>query len=276
LCPEGDQEWEYCGERLEEDVAKEFATLSRGIRMLPHQAVQDAQTFIAMSAHVRGDSQLELPAEMYFRSDPVEQLKKITQQRVFMSVHGLPPMLLDFNNQTRLEMYRKSEELRLRNVARGRTYDEQFALEQRALIDSMADFARSFKSKLIAGRVEFWEYFAAAGYKSYFQEWHRLTGRSSDWEGLGKFFTSDYFYRLPAVKISSQLHARLVTDKRPIEPGDSMDVKHLSLAIPLAHFVLTDRKMANRIVELGVEKEWNTKVFSESTIESLFSELEKI
>lgn len=67
-----------------------------------------------------------------------------------------------------------------------------------------------------------------------------------------------------------------MTDDRPIEPGDSMDVKHLSMAIPLAHFVLTDRKMANRITGLGVDKEWNAKVFSESTIDSLFSELEKM
>jgi hypothetical protein len=55
-----------------------------------------------------------------------------------------------------------------------------------------------------------------------------------------------------------------------------MDVKHLSLAIPLAHFVLTDRKMANRITELGIDKEWNATVFSESTIDNLFVELEKI
>jgi hypothetical protein len=52
-----------------------------------------------------------------------------------------------------------------------------------------------------------------------------------------------------------------------------MDVKHLSLAIPMAHFVLTDRKMANRIAELGIDKEWNAAVFSESTIDGLFAEL---
>lgn len=78
------------------------------------------------------------------------------------------------------------------------------------------------------------------------------------------------------MKISSQLHAKLVTDNRPIDDGDSIDVAHLSLAIPAAHFVLTDRRMANRITELGIDTEWNATVFSESTIESLFAELERL
>ena len=241
LCPEGEQDWEYPpGERLDEGVSGEFATLSRGIRMLSHQAVHDARTFTAMKAHVNGDLQFELPAKIYFGCDPVEDLKNITRQNVFISVHGLPPMLLQMNNDTRQGMYTHSERLRRDNLAKRRTYDEQFALEQRSFIDSMADFARSFKSKRVAGKVEFWEYFACVGYERYFQEWHRLTGRFADWEGLGNFFTSEYFYQLPIVRISSQLHAKLVTDNRPMEPGDSMDVKHLSMAIPLAHFVLTE------------------------------------
>jgi len=276
LCPEGDQEFEYSGERLDEGISGEFAKLSRGIRMLPHQGVHDAQTFRAMRAHVRRDAQLELPAEIYFSSNPVLELKRITSQSVFVSVHGLPPMLLGMNNETRRGMLTHCEDLRQKNVAKGRSYDEQFALEKRAFIDSMADFARSFAEKLVSGKIKFWEYFAFDGYERYFREWHRLTGKLSDWEGLGGFFTSDYFYQLPIVRISSQLYAKLVTDNRPIEPGDSMDVKHLSMAIPMAHFVLTDRKMANRITGLGIDREWNSRVFSESTIDDLFAELAKI
>ena len=276
LCPEGDQEWEYSGERLDEEICSEFAKLSRGIRMLPHQGVHDAQTFRAMRAYVGRDAQLELPAAIYFSSNPVQELRRITSQSVFVSVHGLPPMLLGMNNETRRGMHAHCEDLRRKNVAKGRSYDEQFALEQRAFIDSMADFARSFKTKLISGKIEAWEYFAFDGYECYFREWHRLTGKLSDWEGLGGFFTSDDFYQLPIVRISSQLYAKLVTDNRPIEPGDSMDVKHLSMAIPMAHFVLTDRKMANRIISLGLDREWNTRVFSESTIDDLFAELGRI
>lgn len=276
LCPEGDQEWEYWGERLDEKISKEFSALSRGIRMLPHQAIHDSQVFIAMRSHVRGDGEFRLPSEIYFRDDPIRELQRISQQSVFVSVHGLPSMLLEMSDDSRKGMYKHLEELRCKNLARGRPYSEQFALEQRAFVNSMAEFAKSFRGRLPTGDVQPWEYFAAMGYERYFSEWYRLTKKLADWEGLGNFFVSDYFYGLPAVKISSQLYAKLITDNRRIESGDSMDVKHLSSAIPMAHFVLTDRKMANRITELGIDKEWNAAVFSESTIDDLFAELERL
>jgi hypothetical protein len=276
LCPEGDQELEYWDTRLDEGISKEFAALSRGIRLLPHQAVHNSQIFIAMAAHVRGDREFRLPSEIYFRCDPVSELRKISQQSIFVSVHGLPKIMLDMNNENRKGMYSHLETLRLENNTKRRTYAEQFALEQRAFVNSMADFSRSFRTRLLTGDAQPWEHLAAMGYEAYFSEWCRLTRRFADWEGLCNFFVSDCFYDLPATKISSQLYAKLVTDNRPIEHGDSMDVKHLSLAIPMAHFVLTDRKMANRIADLGIDKEWDALVFSESSIEALFAQLEEI
>ena len=276
LCPEGEQEWEYWGERLDDEVSRQFAALSRGIRMLPHQAVHDSQAFIAMGACVSGDVEFRLPSGIYFHTDPIQELRKISQQSFLVSGYGLPPMLLEMGNEERKGMYKHSEELRCENIARHRTYIEQVALEQRAFVNAMVDFARSFRNRLPTGDVKPWEFLAAQGYEAYLRQWHRLTNKRADWDGLCKFLVSGYFFGLPVVKISSQLYARLVTDNRPIESGDSMDVKHLSLAIPVAHFVLTDRKMANRITELGIDREWNAAVFSESTIDDLFAELEKI
>jgi hypothetical protein len=140
----------------------------------------------------------------------------------------------------------------------------------------MVDFARSFRSRFPAGDIKPWELLAVNGYEAYFRQWYRLTNKLADWDDLCAFLTSGCFCELPAVTISSQLHAKLVTDDRPLESGDSIDVNHLSLAIPMAHFVLADRKMANRIADLGIDRQWSAKVFSESTIESLFAELESI
>lgn len=276
LCPEGEQEFEYWGRRLDDGIAEQFAELSRGIRILPHQAVHDSQAFIAMGPYLNGDPEFRLPCGIYFHADPVQELHKITKQRVFVSAHGLPSMLLELADDSKAGICKHSEELRRENVASHRTYAEQFALERRSFVNAMVAFAKSFRSRFPAGDIKPWELLAVNGYQAYFRQWHRLTNKSADWDGLCAFLVSDYFCELPAVKISSQLHAKLVTDDRPIEPGDSMDVEHLSLAIPLAHFVLADRKMVKRIEELGIDKEWNAKVFSESTIESLFAELERI
>ena len=55
-----------------------------------------------------------------------------------------------------------------------------------------------------------------------------------------------------------------------------MDVELLSVAIPVSHYVLTDRRMEQRIKRLGLDATWGTKVYSMSSIEDLFSELEKL
>jgi hypothetical protein len=270
LCPKGEQEFEYWGERLDDDISREFAQLSRGIQLLPRQSVQDSQMFIAMEAYVRRDSEVHLPSSIYFHRDPIMQLRKIAGQSAFASVHGLPPTLLEMGKDARKEAYARSEELRCSNVAKGRTYAEQLLLEQRSFVVAIIHFAKSFRSRFVKGDFEPWELLTFYGYERYFSKWYSLTNKWADWEGLCAFLESGYFFDLPIVRIRCQLHAKLVTDKRPIEFGDSMDVNHLSVAIPMAHFVLTDRKMANRIISLGIDKDWNTAVYSEATIDKLF------
>jgi hypothetical protein len=55
-----------------------------------------------------------------------------------------------------------------------------------------------------------------------------------------------------------------------------MDVELLSVAIPASHFVLTDKRAADRIKRRGIDAEWNTKVYSLSEISKLFEELEAV
>jgi hypothetical protein len=276
LCPESDQEIEFWGKHLDQPIAREFAHLSRGIRMMPHQAICDAQAFRAMEPYLKGDQEFSIPYRIYFHDDPIQELRTISQQSVFTSVYGLPSLLQELAADLKGGMLQHCEDLRRDNIARHMTYEGQFALEQRSFVNSMVEFARSFRSRLVGGDIKPWEFLAVNGYETYFRRWYRLTNKAADWNGLCTFLVSRYFCELPAIKIAAQLHAKLVTGDRPIESGDSMDVQHLSLAIPVAHFVLTDRKMANRVMELGIDTEWNTKVFSESTIDCLFAELERL
>jgi hypothetical protein len=153
-CPEGEQEWEYWGERLDENISQEFAALSRGIRMLPHQAIQNSQIFTAMRAHVDAASEFHLPSAIYFRRDPIQELYKISQQKIFVTAHGLPPTLLEMGSDSKKETYKHSDQLRRKNIASNRTYAEQFLLEQRAFVNAFVDFARSFRSRLPSGNIE--------------------------------------------------------------------------------------------------------------------------
>jgi hypothetical protein len=50
----------------------------------------------------------------------------------------------------------------------------------------------------------------------------------------------------------------------------------LSVAIPASHFVLTDKRMADRIKRRGIDVEWGAKVYSLSDSDALFKELEAL
>lgn len=276
LCPEADQDEEYEAERLEEAVAREFANLSLGIKMQHREGILDSQILLAMEAYVNKAAEFRIPAALYFRRDPIQRMKEVIDGRIIVSVHGAPPQLVEMRRKNKCETITKWEELRRENVAKRQSYEQQFALEQRAYVDTMADMVRAFQEKVKQGTATFMDFMGVWGYNLYIKKWYGLTQRWADWEGICNFFISDYFYELPIMKIRSQLYADLMTREQPIESGDSMDVQHLSIAIPGCHYVLTDRKMANRVARLGIAEPWDTRVFSMANCEELFVELEKL
>jgi len=51
---------------------------------------------------------------------------------------------------------------------------------------------------------------------------------------------------------SGSVGADLLRGNQIILPGDMMDVELLSVAVPVSHYVLTDRRMAERMKRLGI------------------------
>jgi hypothetical protein len=110
---------------------------------------------------------------------------------------------------------------------------------------------------------------------TYLNVWN-YSGGQNDWEGLREFFFSEVFAELPLPYISSRLNADLLTGQEKIRPGDPMDVEMLSVALPVSHYVLADKRMAHRIKQRGLDKRYDVKVFSMSTIGELFEILESL
>lgn len=108
-------------------------------------------------------------------------------------------------------------------------------------------------------------------FRSFAERHGKLGGRPPDWEGVNKFFCSAHFSELPLPFISCRLNANLLTGNGPIAPGDPMDVELLSVALPVAHFVLADKRMELRIKQLGLDRKCRTAVYSMSTIDALRS-----
>jgi hypothetical protein len=63
-----------------------------------------------------------------------------------------------------------------------------------------------------------------------------------------------------------------VKDSR-IKSGDGQDIQHLATAIPVAHFVVADKAMVDRCERLRIGKKWNTKLFSNRTLDDLSEEV---
>jgi hypothetical protein len=245
--------------------------------MSHRQGIHDSHVFHGMKAYAKGTATIDLPSSAYFHGDPVRKLEQVRHQRFFVTL-GLNKgsEMLQRRAHAKAEIGRKWEQLRLELVAKGQTYEKQLELELRGYWDGMVEIVRKFESNIAAGRYDFWGYMAATGAYLYRTYWHDLDGQPPGWEGVNKFFYSTHFSELPLPFISCRLNANLLTGNESIAPGDPMDVELLSVALPVAHFVLADRRMELRIKQLGLDRKCSTAVYSMSTIEGLFSELEKL
>ena len=266
-----DQEEEYEAQRLDSEVFAEFSRLSRGARMNHRLQIQDAQIFRAMDAFFKGCEEVVLPWRIYFHEDPVRAIDREKGRRVIVSV-TMPPgsTFVQCRKVAKDDINHLAEQLRLELTSKEQTYEDQLKREYRALGDTVVRMLGDFYASSSVGRIDFWNYIGVSGFLQYVEHWKNLGGNP---KGLHSFLVSDYTTSLPIVQISAQLFADLVTGNQPILSGDSTDVYQLSAAIPPAQFVLTDRKMENRVKRLQIDKKWGTRVFSMSTVDGLFAEL---
>ena len=275
LFPESDQEEEYVAQRLDDDVDRMFASLSLGISMTHRQGIQDSHIFHGMKAYAKSSAIIELPYSTYFHEDPVHRLEEVRHQRFFVTL-GLSKgsEMLRRRAVAKAEVGRKWEDLRQKLVANGQTYEKQLELELRGYWDGIVELVKKFKSTMAAGRHDFWDFMGAQGAFLYRTYWRELVGHPPDLEGVNKFLCSTHFSELPLPYVSCRLNANLLTGNEAIAPGDPMDVELLSVALPVAHFVLADHRMELRIKQLGLDQKCNAEVYSMSTIDGLFARLE--
>ncbi len=277
LCPESDQEEEYAAERLDDQVNGMFARLSQGISLNHRQGIYDEQVSRGMQAFAKKAESIDLPASSYFHGDPVRRLEEVRHDRFVVSVGPLKsPDLLRRRAQSKANIGRQWEQLRQELRSKGQTYERQLAVEQRGDAIAIVETLKKFEADITSGRHDFWNFMAATGPLMYRYFWRELRGQPPKWEGILQFFASPYFSELPQPYVASRMVAELLTGNEPIAPSDPMDVDLLSVALPISHFVLTDRRMELRVKKLGLDKRCSTEVYSMSSIDGLFAALEKL
>jgi hypothetical protein len=278
LCPQADQEEEYAGERLDHEVHGDFLALSLGISYRHRQGIFDYQAQIGMKAYVQKSAAINIPLDAYFHSDPVEELESARQRSIVIGTHPIrDPEILARRESGKSEVRRVWEALRQEFVGEKRTYDQQLAEEQRGYADAVAQRVEEFDQKIRDGIAPgFWGFMGAEGFLMFRAYWGQLNGQPPGMRGVRDYFCSPYLNNLPTPRIRAQLGADLLTGNQPILSGDIMDVEMLSIAIPASHFVLTDKKMAERIRRRGIDAVWGAKVYSLSDSEALVAQLEAL
>ncbi len=278
LCPEADQEEEYVAERLDKEVHGDFMVLSLGIGLRHRQGVFDYQAQLGMKAYVQQADTIKVPLDAYFHSDPVEELEVARKRSLVIGASLFKNSeILVRRTVAKAEVHKMWEGLRQEFIAEKRTYEQQLKEEQRGYADALAQKVKEFEQKIRSGIApDFWEFMGVQGFLMFKIYWRELGGKPPGLEGVHKYFCSSYFNNMPVARIREQLGADLLTGNQPILPGDMMDVELLSVAVPVSHFVLTDKKMSDRIKRRGINTDWGTEVYSMSEIDGLFERLEAL
>ena len=277
LCPEADQNEEYEAERLEREVAIAFRQLSLGIQLVHRAGILGDQIYYAMKAYCGNETRIELPGEEYFHRDPVTELETQRNQKFLFTLnHYISPKLLEERRAEKEATVRCWEELRQKLVAEGMRYPDQLDLELQSNAETMIAMCDAYLKKLQARTATYSDFMGVYQWAKYIAYWKHLGCQPEGIEGLFDFLRSYHIAALPIWNVKAKLSADLMTRTEPISSSDPMDVELLSIAVPVAHFVLADRNMEMRVKRLGIDQEWGTQVFSMRSIDSLFAELEHL
>lgn len=91
-------------------------------------------------------------------------------------------------------------------------------------------------------------------------------------------FKSNGFKNIPTLNIRTTLLAYMSAYSKKEHPNDHIDIMRISVGLPISDILLTDKKRKAEIIESGLDKIYNTKVFSGTApdLVKLISELKKM
>lgn len=276
LYVEGDQDEEI--NSLNSEAHKTQSFLSMGIKFQYRKAIHDEQLYAFMDAYINKQDTVIIDYRDAFYNDPVEEVKDRNSGHLnglIISVHGeVTEREIRERTNRKQVILEQFNELRQMLVASGVTYEQQLQKEYtgiiqacRAVMDKISDKVRN-GLMITTEDIDQLSIITELG-----AMWGQLSGNA---EGLVDFLKSECYKEIPHIDIGCRLLAKIVTSITPVVSGDSMDVNHISTVLPYSDIVVTDRKMKNRIVQLGIDKKYNTKVLCLNDIDEILIELERL
>ncbi len=271
LCPEGDQEEEYLlGRTLIRECHDVQSFLSMGIKFKHREQIKKSQLLHVMKAYIEGRTRITIPYQDAFYNDPIQELATVKDYiitvRPSASDDEIEAML-----QSRETICAKIEALRQEARAGGVTYEQQLNKEYTGEINAILSMLDQYEKRIALGEEPSIEDAMNAGFLLVM--WKHYNGKPQGLQGLIDFFHSDSYRSVPYVDIRCKLWAKIVTNNAKVKTGDTMDIEQLSAVMPYCHFIVTDWRMKNLIIDLGLDTKYNTAIFSIRDIDSLQNRL---
>jgi hypothetical protein len=240
------------------------------VRLKHRDRIKRIQFRCLASAYLKDESDITIPSRSAFYTDPVEEAE--SHKSFVITCHNdLSPEARLKLRETKLLVRELWNDIREENLAHGITFEQQREFEHEYLPDVAAEEFRRAIAKTQTGDQTAGLDLAQTQTWGFMRSWSHAGGRPG---GFWPFIKSAHFRAIPTVDLSANLLADILTGKRPVDDGDSMDVHHIASALPYCDFALLDKRMCNRVRRRGMDKKYGVKVFAMKHIDQLVAELE--
>lgn len=281
LCPEGDQEEEYqLGIKYEDELRKEQAQLSHGIRAMYHYGVYKFQLQQAMIAYVKNQNVVEYDYRSLFDSDPLKELEKALSHPYIISIHiPMQKSFLNKQRKTKGELAKDFEKLRKENINSGTKFKDQVKREILGKLDAIVNTLKTAVPKLAQQQpltqIEINGLQVFADYLAYLSHYAKKEVTIKE---VADFIKSEYYASIPYISVESKLYASLLTQQNQVKESDNFDFHQTSQMTPFCTYFLTDSSLKHRVTTnpLKLDAEYGVKVYSMKEIRNLITELQKL
>lgn len=281
LCPQGDQEEEYeLGIRYEDEIRKEQAQLSRGVRSMYHYGTYKYQVQIAMAAYMANKKIVTYDSKSIFDRNTVEELKRSQQNHYIISVHiPMPNEYLDKKRRTKKELAQDFESLRQENIKNGVKFKDQVRRETLGKLDAIVNTLKTAIPKLAANQpLTEQESNGMQVLGDYLAYYSHYSGKDADIKEVADFIKSEHYATVPYISTQSRLYASLLTQENRVKETDNFDINQTSQMLPFSTYFLTDSSLKHRITSgpLRLDKEYGVKIYAIKEVKELITELKQL
>lgn len=278
ICSSADQLEEIeIGGRLEEEFQRVQNMLSLGIKINHRQGVEDFLIGKFMKAYIDNENEVQLSYKDIFDEDPIKELEIALKTPFLVYLNrSKHKELLEKQKEIKKNLPKRWEELRREKIESGVTFEEEREKEFKSYFGTLFTLASKSRDNIHKGNFNIFDLANAINLGGYISCWNYYGGQPPGLEGLSRFFSSDYFRKIPTIEIACNLRAKIATSSQPVKSGDYMDIEQISTILPFFNMVITDKAMKHCLKSFEYPKKFNCIVLSIKEFDDIKSYLSSL